>query len=56
MPALVSIQLGGAALEGVASVFEQYIGTLIRALPGNEGEEDGKRKVSYMHGGIRIFG
>lgn len=43
---LVSIQLGGAALEGVAGIFEQYVDTLVRALPGQEGEEEGKRKVS----------
>lgn len=45
MPPLVSIQLGGAALEGVAAIFEQYIDILIKALPGQEHEEEGKRKV-----------
>ena len=47
MPSLVSIQLGGAALEGVAGIFEQYIDILVKALPGQEGEEEGKRKVSF---------
>lgn len=47
MPPLVSIQLGGAALEGVAAIFEQYIDILIKALPGQEHEEEGKRKVIF---------
>jgi hypothetical protein len=38
--------LGGAALEGVAETFEQYMSMLIKALPGQEVEEEGKRKVS----------
>lgn len=46
MPALVSIQLGGTALEGVAEIFEEYMYMLIKALPGQEVEEGGKRKVS----------
>jgi len=47
LPPLVSIQLGGAALEGVAEIFEEYIFMLIKALPGQEVEEEGKRKVSF---------
>lgn len=46
LPPLVSIQLGGAALDGIAGVFEQYMDMLVKALPGQEGEEEGKRKVS----------
>lgn len=42
----MSVQLGGAALEGVTGIFEQYINMLIKALPGQEVEEEGKRKVS----------
>ncbi|KAG0571090.1 hypothetical protein M758_6G201800 [Ceratodon purpureus] len=45
LPPLVSIQLGGAALDGIAGVFEQYMDMLVKALPGQEGEEEGKRKV-----------
>lgn len=46
MPPLVSIQLGGATLEGVAKIFQEYMDMLIKALPGQEVEEEGKRKVS----------
>lgn len=42
---LVAMQLGGAALDGVGDIFDRYIDTLINALPGQELEEEQRRKV-----------
>lgn len=42
---LVSMQLGGAALDGLGDIFDRYIDMLINALPGQELEEEQRRKV-----------
>lgn len=42
---LVGMQLGGAALDGLGDIFDRYIDMLINALPGQELEEEQRRKV-----------
>lgn len=39
MGPLLSMQLGGKALEGLFQVFNTYVNTLVRALPGSMEEE-----------------
>ncbi|CAN4085074.1 unnamed protein product [Withania somnifera] len=46
---LLSMQLGGKALEGLFEVFNTYVNTLIRALPGSMEEE-----VSFEDSGNKI--
>lgn len=46
---LVSMQLGGPTLDGIADIFDQYIGMLIMAVPNTGFDEEDTRKVMYIH-------